>query len=75
MVGLGYADGCVAGAHNTTGDVLRAALSCIGANPKTPVISSFFMMIKGNEILTYADGSVIPNPTSEQLAVVAETTA
>lgn len=75
MVGLGHADGCVAGAHNTTGDVLRAALACIGPNPKTPVISSFFMMVKGNEILTYADGSVIPNPTSEQMAIVAETTA
>jgi len=75
MLGLGHADVCVAGAFNTSGDVARAALFCVGTAKGVQIMSSFFMMVKGNEILSYADGAIMPNPTAEELPFIAATTA
>lgn len=81
MVHKGIADGSVAGAVNTTGNVLRAAIQVIGLAPGINTVSGAFMMTvpeyrgRKNKIFMYGDGAVVPNPTSEQLASIAVSTA
>ncbi len=73
MVHLGTVDASLAGANNTTGDVIRAAIQCIGmAENISTVSSSFLMLIPGrDEPISYADGAVVPDPDAEQLASIA----
>ena len=65
-------DGLVAGASTSTADVLRSALRIVGINPNYKWISSSFLMINQNNIYTYSDCAVIPEPTPEQLALIAK---
>ena len=78
LVAVDEADGCVAGATHTTGDVLRAALRMVGAaDGVTTVSSSFYMVVppfRGTtepEVLTFTDCAVVPYPTVTQLADIA----
>lgn len=81
MVASGDADGMVMGAMNTTAATIRVAIHCIGLAPATPLISSFFMMLTGTPefgedgLLFFADCGVVPNPTPEELAAIAVSTA
>ncbi len=82
MVKAGDADGQVAGAMNTTGNVLRAAFQVIKTKPGIDVVSGAFVMLlpKGspfgtNDIMIFADCAVVPNPDAVQLAQIAVSAA
>lgn len=76
MVAHGHADGCVAGAVNTTGDVLKSAIQVIGMKKGSSVVSSIFLMsLKDGRTLTYGDCAVVPYPDADQLASIASDSA
>ena len=81
LVKLGYADGLVAGAVNSSTNVLRAALQTIKTAKDSKIVSSFFIMdvpnceYGANGIFLYSDCGMIQNPTSEELVEIANSSA
>lgn len=81
MVRVGDADGMVAGAINSSANVLRAALQVVKTAPGTEIVSAFMLMdtqakdMGENGCFVFADCGLNQNPNSEQLAAIASSSA
>ncbi len=77
MVFSGLADGSVAGAVNSTANVVRAALHCVGVREGFKTVSSFFLMVVPDKkfgadgAMIYADCGVVIDPEATQIAEIA----
>ena len=81
MVKMADADGMVSGACHSTADTLRPCLQILKTKPGTKLVSAFFLMVVpnceygANGAFVFADSGLNQNPTSEELAAIAASSA
>ena len=81
MVKMTDADGMVAGAVNSTANVLRPSLQILKTAPGTKLVSAFFVMVVpncefgANGTFIFSDSGLVQNPNAEELAAIAGSSA
>ncbi|WP_406716827.1 phosphate acetyltransferase [Trueperella pyogenes] len=75
MVHMGDADGMVSGAINTTANTIVPSFQIIKTKPGAALVSSCFLMLMEDRVYVYGDCAVTTNPTPEQLAGIAISSA
>ncbi len=77
MVACDDADCLVAGAVTASSEIIRSAIRLVGIRPESICVSSIFLMVDpdGNNALTFGDCAVMPEPDSNQLAMIASESA
>lgn len=75
MVHMNDADGMVSGAVNTTANTIVPSFQIIKTKPGASIVSSVFLMLMEDRVFVYGDCAVNTNPTPEDLAGIAISSA
>ena len=70
LVKMGYADALLGGATYSTADTVRPALQLVKTKPGAHLVSSCFILVRGEEKLAMGDCAINIDPTEDELVEI-----